>query len=211
MWRPRNRAQPRPMSSAMLINMASSRPTRADLEALPANIDGEIIDGVLYTMTRPRSPHQDVTLAIGGALRELYQRGNRGPGGWRILVEPGIELPNTPEISPDVAGWRRDRLPKLPTGSLTVVPDWVCEILSPTTRRHDLVVKQPYYAKVGVKYHWMIDLEARCVIAFRLHDGDWHQTGVYSDERDARIAPFDETPLDVASWWDELPTELASE
>ncbi len=184
------------------MDPARKLPTRADLDALPPGIKGEIIEGVLYTMTRPRGRHQWTSTVVGSDLSGPFGRGRGGPGGWWILVEPGIELPNTPEIAPDLAGWRRDRLPELPTdSSISVVPDWVCEILSPTTRRHDGLVKKPYYAKVGVPHHWIIDLEARTVTAYQLDSGRWVEIGVYGDEREARIVPFGEVPLDVASWW----------
>lgn len=177
-------------------------PTLADLEALPLGVKGEIIEGVLYTMTRPRAVHQRTSTSIGGDLQGPFDKGRGGPGGWWILVEPGIELPNTPEIAPDVAGWRKERLLTLPAdAAITVVPDWVCEILSPTTRRHNLLVKKPYYAKIGVRHLWMIDRDARTVTAHRLLDGLWVEIGVYGDETDARIDPFGEVALDVASWW----------
>ncbi len=141
-------------------------------------------------------------LGIGADLRDPFDRGRGGPGGWWILPEPGIELPNTPEISPDVAGWRRERLRELPSdAAITIVPDWVCEILSPTTRRHNLLIKKPYYAKIGVMHHWIADLEARTVTAYRLENGRWSELGVWGDERDARIEPFDAIALDIASWW----------
>ncbi|MBK8996254.1 MAG: Uma2 family endonuclease [Myxococcales bacterium] len=181
---------------------AHKAPTLADLEALPSNVKGEIIEGVLYTMTRPRGPHQDLALSIGSDLRGPYRRGQGGPGGWWILPEPGIELAGTPEIAPDIAGWRRERLPVLPEDSaITVVPDWVCEILSPSTRRHNLLVKKPFYAKVGVPHHWIVDLAARTVTAYRLEAGRWVELGVWGDERDARIEPFVDVVLDVGSWW----------
>ena len=184
------------------MDPAHKAPTLADLDVLPANIKGEIIDGVLYTMTRPRGHHQRTGLAIGSQLRGPFDEGRGGPGGWWILPEPGIELPNTPEISPDVAGWRRERLLVLPDdAAISVVPDWVCEILSPSTRRHDLLVKKPYYAKVGVAHHWLIDLPARTLTAYRLESGRWVELGVYGDEHAARIEPFAEIELDVASWW----------
>ena len=102
-----------------------------------------------------------------------------------------------------MAGWRRERLLTLPDDEpIRVVPDWVCEILSPSTRRHDLLVKKPYYAKVGVPHHWIIDREARTLTAYRLESGRWSELGVFGDERDARIEPFTEVALDVASWWE---------
>jgi Uma2 family endonuclease len=178
-------------------------PTLADLDALPPGIVGEIIEGVLYTMTKPRMRHQRTGLGIGADLRSPFDIGRGGPGGWWIVTEPGIELPNeTKEISPDVAGWRKERMPEMPVDEpILVVPDWTCEILSKTTRRHDQLVKLPYYAKVGVAYHWMVDIEARVLTAHRLESSDWCIIGTYSDETEARIPPFDAVPLNVASWW----------
>jgi Uma2 family endonuclease len=175
-------------------------PTLADLDALPPHVKGEIIEGVLYTMTRPRGRHQHTGLRIGADVGAPFDWGTQG--GWWILPEPGIEFPGTPEVSPDVAGWRRDRLPELPEdGPITVVPDWVCEILSASTRRHDLLVKKPYYASIGVAHHWLVDLAARTVTAYRLDGGRWLELGVWGDATDARIEPFDALPLDVSSWW----------
>jgi Uma2 family endonuclease len=177
--------------------------TLAGIDALAPGIKGEIIEGVLYTMPRPRAPHQSMMGAVGTDLLDPFQRGDGGPGGWWIPPEPGIELPNTPEIAPAVAGWRRERLPALSNDeAITVVPDWVCEILSPTTEQHNLTVKKPYYAKVGVAHHWIVDLSMRTVIALRLESGRWREVGVYGDEREARIEPFAAVPLNVASWWD---------
>jgi Uma2 family endonuclease len=177
-------------------------PTLNDLDALPPGIKGEIIEGVLYTMTRPRSGHQHASLGLGGQLWTPADHGTNGPDDWWVLCEPGIELPNTPEISPDVAGWQRKRLPRLPNNAaITVVPDWVCEILSPTTQDHNLLVKKPYYARIGVKHHWIIDLAEQTLTAYRLVAGRWQALGVYGDEHDARIEPFADHGIDVASLW----------
>jgi Uma2 family endonuclease len=181
-------------------------PTLADLDALPPGIVGEIINGVLYTMTKPRMRHQRTTTGIGADLLGPFDLGRGGPGGWWISIEPGIELPNTPEISPDVAGWRRERMPEMPGDEpIRLVPDWVCEIFSKTTRRHDQLVKMPYYAEVGVAYAWTVDLEARVLTAWRLESRHWVTIGTYSNETEARIAPFDAVPLNVADWWPPAP------
>jgi Uma2 family endonuclease len=177
------------------------KPTLEDLDALPPGVKGEIIDGVMYTMTRPRAVHQHTNSEITSDLRDPFSRGRGGPGGWWILPEPGIELPNTPEISPDIAGWRRERMPDLPETAITLVPDWVCEILSPTTRRHNLLIKKPYYARVGVAHHWIVDSESKTITAYRLERGLWVELGSWGDEHDARIEPFDAIALDVAGWW----------
>jgi Uma2 family endonuclease len=184
------------------MESARKLPTRADLERLPDGVKGEIIEGVLYTMTRPRARHQSVASAMTAGLHDPFHAGRRGPGGWWILVEPGIELPNTPEIAPDLAGWRRERMLELPEDtSITVVPDWVCEILSPGTRRHDLLVKKPYYAKVGVPFLWLVDREARTITAYRLENGHWVDLATFGDDTEARIPPFDAVPLDVTRFW----------
>ena len=187
----------------MSMNKPGTKPpSLADLDALPPGVVGEIIEGVLYTMTKPRAWHQRTALAIGSGIWGPYDSGIERPGGWWIVTEPGIELPTTAEISPDVAGWRRARMPELPVDEpIRVAPDWVCEILSPSTRRHDLEVKLPYYAKIGVAYHWLVDLEERTLTALRLEAGRWLNIGVYRDETDAPIEPFEFVPLDVASWW----------
>ncbi len=179
----------------------------ADLEALPEHMKGELIDGVLYAMTRPRARHQ----SVAGRVQEDYgppmDRGRGGPGGWWILPEPGIELPGAPEISPDIAGWRRERMPTLPTeGSITLVPDWVCEVLSPSTRKHNLLVKSRYYARIGVPWLWFVDSDLLLVTVRKLHEGQWIEVGVFSEETEARLPPFSEVPVSVRSWWPEDPT-----
>lgn len=187
----------------------TARPaTLADLAALPPHLKGELIDGVLYAMTRPRPRHQAVATALTSELYTRWQRGLGGPGGWLIVVEPGLSLPGAEDISPGVAGWRRARMPRLPAeGPFTVLPDWVAEILSPTTRRHDLLVKLPYYAKVGVPWCWAVDLEAKVVTCYRNVAGSWQIEGSFGDETEARLEPFSETPLDLTLWWAELGTE----
>lgn len=176
-------------------------PTRGDLDALPANVKGEIIDGVLYAMTRPRPKYQAVGARITSSLEPPFRLGKGGPGGWWILPEPGIELPQSPEISPDVAGWRRQRMPELPDGTISLVPDWVCEVLSPTTRRHNLLVKVPYYARIGVPYLWLVDLEARALLVSKLDGAHWMDLQRFGDETTARIDPLGEIEIDVLEWW----------
>jgi Uma2 family endonuclease len=181
----------------------SRPPTIADIDALPPHMKGEIIDGVFYAMTRPRGAHQSVASRVCSDLHFPFDRKRGGPGGWWILPEPGIELPNSPEVAPDVAGWKRERMPNVSsTRTITVVPDWVCEVLSNSTRRYDLKTKRPFYAQVGVAFLWIVDPAAQLVTARRLEGGRWVDLGEWSDEKDARIAPFDAVPIDVTEWWE---------
>lgn len=176
--------------------------SRADLEALPDGVVGEIIEGVLYTAPRPRPRHVDIETFLAAELKYPFQRGRGGPGGWWILVEPGIELPQSPEVVPDLAGWKKDRLPGLPEdGSIRVVPDWVGEILSPSTRRHDQLVKRPFYARIGVQHLWFVDLDARTLSVSRLEAGRWLELGVYGEADVIRAEPFHDIEIRMAEWW----------
>jgi Uma2 family endonuclease len=174
----------------------------AALAALPPGVRGEVIDGNLYTFPRPRGGHQRAAGRLFADVEGPFERTRGGPGGWVLLVEPGLALPGAAEIVPDVAGWRAERFPARGLDQpLDVVPDWVCEVLSPSTRRHDVLVKRPYYEKVGVRHHWMVDLEAHTVSVFELDAGRWLEVGVFGDDTAARLSPFDAVPLDVSSWW----------
>jgi Uma2 family endonuclease len=176
--------------------------TMADLEALPAHIKGEIIDGVLHTQPRPRARHQNVITLVDHELFEPYRRGRGGPGGWWILPEPGIELPGSPEFSPDLAGWRRERMPELPDDdAIRVVPDWLCEIFTPKTRRYAQETKRPFYARIGVTWLWYIDLGAGTFTVSRLHEGKWLEYGVYVGDQRVRAEPFEAVEIDMAPWW----------
>src|SRR5690606_743412 len=182
---------------------ASKRATRADLDALPEGVVGELIHGVLYTMSRPRPRHAGAASVLGSDLNGAFQRGRGGPGGWWILDEPGIELAalDVEEIVPDVAGWRKERLPVLPEGPIAIAPDWVCEVLSPSTRAHDLKRKRPLYARAGVPWMWLVDVDARTLVASRLHEQSWLEIGTWSDDDVARVAPFNAIELHLAELW----------
>lgn len=183
--------------------LPSREPTLADLDALPPGVKGEILDGVLYTSPRPRFPHGLAQAEIFGDLFTPFRRGVGGPGGWWILIEPGIELPKAPEIAPDLAGWRTENIPETPEKGAPIrkAPDWVCEILSPSTRRYDLTVKRPFYAKIGVKWLWYVDPDARTLQASAIHEGRWLEIGVYADDEKINLAPFDAVEIDLSRWW----------
>jgi Uma2 family endonuclease len=176
--------------------------TYADLEALPEHIKGEIIDGVLYTQPRPRMRHSRAGLALGRAISGPYDFDADGPGGWWILIEPGIELPNAPEIAPDIAGWRRARLPPPdPDDPIRVAPDWVCEVLSRSNRAYDRKIKFPFYAKVGVSHLWVVDTAAHTVEIKKLIDGRWTEIAVFADDDVLCAEPFEAVQIPLAPIW----------
>jgi Uma2 family endonuclease len=176
--------------------------TRADLDALPPHLKGEIIDGELFVQPRPRAAHANVETLIVGDLNPSYQRGRGGPDGWWILAEPGIETAESPEFWPNVADWPRERLPALPTDApIRIVPDWICEVLSPTTRGYDLVTKRRFYARMGVQWLWYVDFEARAVTVSRLQDTRWVEIAVEGGDDKVRLEPFEAVELDLSEWW----------
>lgn len=182
----------------------TSRPaTRADLEALPENVVGEIIDGVLYTSPRPRARHSFIEVRLGGTLDDAFQRGRgRGPGGWWILIEPGLEIGGSPEVVPDLAGWRVESMARPPAdSSIKIVPNWICEILSPSTRSHDQIIKRRFYSRVGVEYLWFIDPDARTLSVCQLREAHWVELGVYGENERIRAEPFAAIELDMSEWW----------
>jgi len=113
-------------------------------------------------------------------------------------------------VRPDLAGWRRERLPRPGNARpIEVVPDWGCEVLSPSTSARDRVTKRHLYAQAGIRYYWLIDPEARVLEALTLRDGGWVELGVYDDTAKVRIEPFEAIELDVGRLF--LPREADGE
>jgi Uma2 family endonuclease len=142
---------------------AKKRATYDDVLNAPPTMVAEIIDGVLSTMPRPASSHAQAAMTLGEELGPPFKRGKGGPGGWVILTEPELHLGVEPDVLvPDLAGWRRERMPVMPeVAFFTLAPDWVCEVLSPSTQRHDRHGKMPVYQRERVAHVWLVDPIAR--------------------------------------------------
>jgi Uma2 family endonuclease len=182
--------------------------TYADLLALGDDARAEILAGELVASPAPLPRHSKAQGAarrfLGGPFDDDDGRG--GPGGWWIFVEVDVGFGPHDVVRPDLAGWRRERLPRPgKTRPIVVVPDWVCEVLSPATAARDRVTKRALYARAGVAHYWLIDPEARVLEAYALRDGTWVEVGVYDDSATARIAPFDAIELEVGRLF--LPKE----
>jgi Uma2 family endonuclease len=173
------------------------------LLSLPELLTGEILNGQLYAQPRPAGPHAGVESALQIELGGPFDRGRGGPGGWRILMEPEVHFVRDREVCvPDLAGWRRERLPELPRDQrFEVVPDWVCEILSPSTESRDRQIKLPIYARYGVAHAWLVDPLKRTLEALARHGADWQLLGLWRDADTMAVAPFEAVPLDLAELW----------
>jgi len=171
-----------------------------DVLRLPENVSGEIIFGQLHTQPRPTSRHAGVETKLAAELRNPFAVGRGGPGGWVILIEPELHLGDS-VLVPDLAGWRRERLPLIPDGPIDVAPDWICEILSPSTANKDRKLKLPLYGKLGVAHAWIVDPYAKTIEVMRLEAGHWLLLGTFGDDDKMRAEPFDAVEIDLAPLW----------
>jgi len=171
--------------------------------AAPPNVVAEVIHGALHTMPRPHPRHQSATVALIDSVSLPFRRGRGGPGGWIILPEPELGLGDVPDLlQPDLAGWRRERLAEVPeTAAIHIAPDWVCEVLSSSTRRHDRIVKMPAYLRHGVGHAWLVDPEAHTLEVFRRTPEGWLLVLSAAGDEPVRAEPFDAIELDLGAFW----------
>jgi hypothetical protein len=194
------------------------RATYQDVLDAPERMVAEIVGGELYLTPRPANA---ATVTGSRLIQKLagFDAGDGGPGGWLILVEPELHF-GTPEdvdparppdqcrptiVVPDLAGWRRERLPVIPDlAYLTTAPDWVCEVLSPSTERHDRLVKMPFYASLGIGHAWLVHPRHRSIEVCAQCEGRWLAVAVHEHAKRARIPPFEALELDVAVLWEDM-------
>lgn len=181
------------------------RATYQDVLDAPAHNIAEVVNGELRLSPRPRIGHQSVVSNLGVELGPPFSRGRGGPGGWIILDEPELHLGDD-ILVPDMAGWRRERLPLVDGDApfLTLAPDWLCEVLSPSTETMDRADKLPIYAAAGVGHIWLINPRQRTLEVLRLHEGKWLTLAVHRDDQHVRAAPFDALELDLGLLWADL-------
>lgn len=173
------------------------------VQAAPANQVAEVLDGELYTFPRPALPHADATTALGSDLRSAFDKGRDGPGGWIILFGLELHLGDGPDILvPNLAGWRRERVPKVPDAPFfDVAPDWLCEVSSPSTARVDRTKKLKIYAREQVARVWMVSPAARLLEVLAL-DGDTYQIlSAWGEDDVIRAPPFEAVGIELAGLW----------
>ena len=180
---------------------ARPRATYREVLDAPAHRVAEIVDGTLYTHPRPAAPHALASSALGHDLGSPFQHGRGGPGGWWIIDEPELHL-GEDILVPDLAGWRRERMPDYPDMAyFTLAPDWVCEVLSASTRAIDLHGKRPVYAREGIGHLWLVDPTARTLEAFELRNRQWVPIASAKDEDPVCIRPFEAITFSLGDLW----------
>lgn len=185
---------------------AVKQATYDDVLHAPDNKVAEILDGELYLSPRPAPRHALASSGVVMLVGPPFHRGQGGPGGWWILAEPELHF-GKQIVVPDVAGWRRERLASLPDEAwFALAPDWVCEVLSPSTERIDRARKLRIYAEAGVGHAWLVDPIQRTLEALRLRDGAWVIDQVIAGEEPVHIEPFEAVPLELRLLWPEVET-----
>jgi Uma2 family endonuclease len=175
--------------------------TYEDLCRVPDHLVAQIIRGQLITLPRPAPKHARASSIMSGKLIPPYDEGHNGPGGWWILFEPELHL-GRDILVPDLAGWRREHLPSLPeTAYFEMTPDWLCEVLSPSTAQMDRADKLPIYAAHGVGHIWLVDPEARTLEVYALADAHWRLEAVQKNDDEVCAAPFDALRFKLDALW----------
>jgi Uma2 family endonuclease len=175
--------------------------TYDDLVKLPDTVVAEIVDGELHASPRPAPRHAHAEFAMSGALGPARGSGPGSPSGWRILPEAELHLGHD-VVVPDFAGWRHPRLLTLPeTAYIVVSPDWVCEIVSPSTARLDRSRKLAIYARERVGHAWLLDPVAQTLEVLRLEGARWSILATHAGDEVARAEPFTELELELRLFW----------
>jgi hypothetical protein len=185
-----------------LSRFAHRDPSYDDILDLPEHVVGEILLGELHTHPRPAPRHARSYSALGYLIGGPFDGGIGGPGGWWIIDEPELHL--GPDILvPDLAGWRRERMPTLPeTAWFELAPNWVCEILSLSTASVDRTIKMPLYAREGVAHLWLVDPNARTLEVYALQDNrHWLLLDALKDDDRVRQPPFDAVDFSLGNLW----------
>jgi len=188
----------------MVAKPVPKRATYQDILAAPEHMIAEILNGELVLQPRPAIPHQRATSELGAEL--LGTVGRRGPpDGWIILDEPELHLGAPDELDvlvPDIAGWRLAHLSKVPASAfIDLAPDWVCEVLSPSTELRDRTAKLAIYAREGVDHLWLVSVRTRHVEVYRRDAAYWVLIGTAQGSAKVRLAPFEEVEIDLARLW----------
>jgi Uma2 family endonuclease len=189
-------------------NPAKKPATYDDVLNAPENKVAEIIEGELVLSPRPAGPHSVAESLLFGELNGPFARGRGGPGGWIMLVEPELHLGGD-VLVPDIAGWRRETMGVIARepAYFTIRPDWVCEVLSPSTERRDRSAKVALYAAAGVSAVWLVNPLQHTLEVLRLSTetpSQWTSLAVFSDAARVRATPFEAFELELGLLWQDV-------
>jgi len=176
--------------------------THDDLVALPSHVVGEIVFGALYASLRPAPRNAQAASTLGEELGPPFKRGRGGPGGWMILDEPELHLgPHV--LVPDLGGWRRTRMPEMPVDKayFDLSPDWVCEVISPSTATLDRGDKLTVYNAFMVEHVWLVDPEAGTLEVLEHAAKGYRSVAVFSGDAKICAIPFDAIELELGLLW----------
>ena len=178
------------------------RATYQDVIDAPPHMVAEIVDGKLYTSPRPGPKYCFAYSVLGAIINRSFDIGIGGPGGWRIFLGPELHF-GEDVVVPDIAGWRRERMPHLPTEDyFTQAPDWVCEVVSPITRKLDLGAKWAVYARAGVARQWLADPDSYSLGVYELRNGKWVLTDQVYEDAVVSLPPFETFSFNLGClWW----------
>jgi Uma2 family endonuclease len=183
------------------MNHEARQPRRAtyqDVVDAPEHMIAEIANARLHLHTRPGMLVAAAKFSLAGCVDRLTRT---VPRDWHFAVAPELHF-GEDVLVPDLAGWRRERMPAYPDAAfVTLAPDWLCEILSPSTRRFDLTEKRALYGANGVAHLWLLDPEARTLEAFTLTAGAWTLTAAFQEGEDIRAAPFEAIAFPLTALW----------
>jgi Uma2 family endonuclease len=185
--------------------------TYADLEAVPEHLVAEIIDGRLVTRhhmpPRQNLAHAALLNALNGALG--HRRGHAGT--WIFLSKPELHLAEH-VVVPDLAGWRRERLPDIPDAPwIDLMPDWICEVIAPTTASEDRDRKRQIYAQRGLKHYWLLDPAIRRLEALKLASRACVLQNFYVGCAEVVCEPFAPVQFSLSAlWYEELFAEATN-
>jgi Uma2 family endonuclease len=162
----------------------------------------ELIGGDIIYKAMPAPAHGSAQVKAGSLLDGFNRRGGgpRGPGGWWLMTEVEVLYPKTREVCRhDLLGFRRDRHAERPNEMpVKVRPDWVCEILSPSTARIDVGPKQRLLHAHDVPHYWIIDPEHQTLSVMRRAEGGYLRVLDAGVGDVVHAEPFDAIELDVA-------------
>ncbi len=175
-----------------------------DVLSAPDHLVAEILGGELFTSPRSAVRHARAASILGADVVSQFDRpggGGESPGGWWFLEEPELHF-DEDVVVPDIAGWRRERVSELPDAPwFDVAPDWLCEVISPSTESVDRGRKLRIYAREGVSHVWLLNPVSKLLEVYRLTEGNWVLVKTVVGDDAVRAGPFDAIEMEMSRWW----------